>query len=116
MSNFELVFPPPKFVIRRSAPSRFDRYRSKSSGRPSSFAASASSQRFFRYFVSVADVSDTDHRHVFLESRVLLVPRVGRSRLEPLDEKQALDDAARLVQRAHGAGREHLHRDVAERG
>ena len=25
ITNFELVFPPPKFVMRRSAPSRFDR-------------------------------------------------------------------------------------------
>src|SRR5690348_11003478 len=40
-SSFELVLPPPKFVIRRSEPSRFDRYRSSSG--PSSFAATASS-------------------------------------------------------------------------
>src|ERR1700729_1205821 len=42
-SSFELVFPPPKFVIRRSDPSKFDRYL-KSSG-PSSFDATASSHR-----------------------------------------------------------------------
>src|ERR1035438_4368702 len=40
-SSFELVFPPPKFVIRRSDPSRFDRYRSNSG--ESSLAATASS-------------------------------------------------------------------------
>src|SRR5271155_5477220 len=45
-SSFELVFPPPKFVIRRSEPSRFDRYRSNSGA--SSFAATASSQRSSR--------------------------------------------------------------------
>src|SRR5271154_643926 len=45
-SSLELVFPPPKFVIRRSDPSRFDRYR-KSSG-ASKFAATASSQRSSR--------------------------------------------------------------------
>src|SRR5216683_4134261 len=45
-SSFELVLPPPKFVIRRSEPSRFDRYL-KSSG-ASSFAAAASSQRSSR--------------------------------------------------------------------
>src|SRR6266851_9468238 len=45
-SSFELVFPPPKFVIRRSEPSRFDRYLSNSGA--SSFAATASSQRSSR--------------------------------------------------------------------
>src|SRR5258708_29505760 len=45
-SSFELVFPPPKFVIRRSEPSRFDRYRSNSGA--SSFDATASSQRSSR--------------------------------------------------------------------
>src|SRR6266702_1406822 len=45
-SSFELVFPPPKFVIRRSEPSRFDRYLSNSGA--SSFAAIASSQRSSR--------------------------------------------------------------------
>src|SRR6266446_1654567 len=45
-SSFELVFPPPKFVIRRSEPSKFDRYRSNSGA--SSFAATTSSQRSSR--------------------------------------------------------------------
>src|SRR5258708_1128608 len=45
-SRFELVFPPPKFVIRRSEPSKFDRYLSNSGA--SSFAATASSQRSSR--------------------------------------------------------------------
>src|SRR5438445_10046832 len=45
-SSFELVFPPPKFVILRSEPSKFDRYRSNSGA--SNFAATASSQRSSR--------------------------------------------------------------------
>src|ERR1700733_4690169 len=45
-SSFELVLPPPKFVIRRSDPKRFDRYL-KSSG-PSRVPATASSQRSSR--------------------------------------------------------------------
>src|SRR5580692_1637806 len=45
-SSFELVFPPPKFVIRRSEPSKFDRYRSNSGA--SSFAATVSSQQSSR--------------------------------------------------------------------
>src|ERR1700729_4591211 len=47
-SSFELVFPPPKFVIRRSDPNRFDRYL-RSSG-SSSFDATASSQRSSKNF------------------------------------------------------------------
>src|SRR5258708_23806221 len=45
-SSFELVFPPPKFVIRKSEPSRFDRYRNNSGS--SNFDATASSQRSSR--------------------------------------------------------------------
>src|SRR5882757_9154368 len=52
--SFELVFPPPKFVIRRSEPSKFDRYRSNSGA--SSFAATASSQRSSRNRSPLCDV------------------------------------------------------------
>src|SRR6186713_473671 len=44
-SNFELVLPPPKLVIRKSAPSRLDRYLRSSKGRCSSAAASFSSHK-----------------------------------------------------------------------
>src|SRR6266513_5222787 len=46
-SILELVLPPPKFVIRRSDPNRFDRYRSNSA--PSRRLAIWSSQRSSRY-------------------------------------------------------------------
>src|SRR5215469_1837273 len=45
-ASFELVFPPPKFVILRSDPNRFERYRSNSGS--SRFEAAASSQRSSR--------------------------------------------------------------------
>src|ERR1700722_18417756 len=45
-SSFELVLPPPKFVILRSEPRRLDRYLNISGA--SSFAATASSQRSSR--------------------------------------------------------------------
>src|SRR5271156_4336290 len=47
-SSFELVLPPPKLVMRRSEPSRFDRYRNSSG--PSSFDATASSHLSSRNF------------------------------------------------------------------
>src|SRR6266851_9909953 len=46
-SILELVFPPPKFVIRKSDPNKLDRYRSNS-GPPRRFAI-WSSQRSSRY-------------------------------------------------------------------
>src|SRR6185503_10764639 len=68
-TNFELVLPPPKLVMRRSAPSRLDRYRSSSSGSPARADASVSSQRFCRNFV-VAVVSGTGQLHVVAEAAV----------------------------------------------
>src|SRR2546426_12768047 len=94
--NFELVFPPPKFVMRRSAPSRFERYRRSSSGCAASLAASASSQRFRKYLVAVEAVSGTRKLHVVLESAIFRVPPIRRDRLEPLDRKRPIDDRARL--------------------
>src|SRR2546430_9839083 len=46
-SILELVFPPPKFVTRRSDPNKLDRYRSNSA--PSRLFAIWSSQRSSRY-------------------------------------------------------------------
>src|SRR2546421_8228102 len=46
-SILELVFPPPKFVIRKSDPNKLDRYRSNSA--PSRLLAIWSSQRSSRY-------------------------------------------------------------------
>src|SRR5882672_10779318 len=91
-SSFELVLPPPKLVMRRSAPSRLERYRSNSSGRASSAAASRSSQRFCRNFVSIVAVSGTGELHVLLKPPVLRIPAVRRQRLESLDRERPLDD------------------------
>src|SRR6267142_578077 len=44
-SIFELVLPPPKFVMRRSAPSKLERYRNKDRGLPSNFVAVAGSHK-----------------------------------------------------------------------
>src|SRR6185436_12673362 len=74
--NFELVFPPPKLVMRRSAPSRFDRYRRSSSGCADSLTASDSSQRFCRYLVAVEAVSGTSELHVVLEPPIFQVPPI----------------------------------------
>src|SRR5207248_2829327 len=103
-SNFALVLPPPKFVIRRSAPSRFDRYFSRTSGSTPSRAASLSSHRLGRSFVSGANASGTSELQVIEEPPVLRVPAVGRRRLEALDRERSIDHRARLVQRPHGAG------------
>src|SRR6187431_3267809 len=92
-SNFELVLPPPKLVMRRSSPSRFERYRRRSSGEVS-LAASRSSQRFFRNFVAacpelgrgeVPDTSDTSQLHVILEAAVMSSPAIRRFGLETID-------------------------------
>src|SRR3954470_6386467 len=115
-SNFELVFPPPKFVMRRSSPSRFERYRSRSSGDDSIFAASRSSHRFCRNVVSLVEISDTGQLHVIEEAAVMRGPAIGGHGLEPLRGKRMLDDPARFANRADGARCEHLHADVAERG
>src|SRR5438128_8099692 len=84
ISIFELVLPPPKFVMRRSAPSRFDRYRSSSSGRDSSEAASRASHRSARNFVPAVTLSGTGQLHVLAETGVLRVPPIGGRRLESL--------------------------------
>src|SRR5206468_10888307 len=62
--NFELVLPPPKLVMRRSAPRRFDRYLRSSSGSLARFPASLGSQRFRRYRVEIDAVSGTGELHV----------------------------------------------------
>ena len=41
---------------------------------------------------------------------------IGVRRLEAFDRERPIDDRARLGERRHRAGRQHLHRDVAERG
>src|SRR6478609_7776826 len=84
ISTFELVLPPPKLGMHGSAPSRFDRERSSSSGAASSFAASASSHRFFRNRVSMVVVSDTSQLHVLVKAPVVSVPLIGVGRGEPL--------------------------------
>src|SRR6185295_1939110 len=110
--NFELVFPPPKFVMRRSAPSRFERYRRSSSGCADSVTASASSQRFCRYLVAVEAVSGTRILHVVLEPVIFAIPPVRGDRLEPFDRERPFDDRARLGEWTDGAGRPHLQADV----
>src|SRR5262249_27644700 len=113
---FELVLPPPKLVMRRSAPSRFDRYRSRFSGSPASAAAAPSSHRLLRSLVPAAAVSGTGALQVVDEAAILRVPPLRFRGLEALDRKRSLDDRARLVERAARAGAEHLDGDVAERG
>src|SRR6267143_5781153 len=115
-SNFELVLPPPKFVIRRSAPSRFERYRRSPSGRVARIAASRSSQRFCRNLVAPIAVSGTGELHVLLETAILGVPSVGGGRFETPYRKRSLDRVSRAGNRADRAGGHHLHRDFAERG
>ena len=44
------------------------------------------------------------------------VPPIGRDGIETFQRERAFDDLAGLGERGHRAGREHLHRDVAERG
>src|SRR4029079_8012778 len=114
-SNFELVLPPPKFVIRRSAPNRFERYRSNSSGRSASPAAIFSSQRSSSK-PDAATVLDTHDLPILLKPAVVRGPAIARRGIESLDRKGLFDDRPRLGERAHRAGREQLHRDVAERG
>src|SRR5690349_390613 len=92
MSNFELVLPPPKLVMRRSSPSRFDRYCSSASGLSLRAAAFFSSQRFFSSEVSFVDESDTSQLHVVPEPPVMRVPAIGGRGLEPLHRKRSFDD------------------------
>src|SRR5262245_38778443 len=113
--NFELVFPPPKLVMRRSAPSKLDRYRSSSSGSSTHRAASSSFHRLSRNFVAVTLASGTSEFQVVEEASVVRIPLVRGGGLEAFHGKRALDDRPRFRERWHGPGREHLHRDVAER-
>src|SRR5262245_16287498 len=83
-SNFELVLPPPKLVMRRSSPSRFERYRSSSSGLAARPEAVRSSHRFCRRVSSFVDDSDTGQLHVIPEAAVVHVPAVGGRGFEAL--------------------------------
>src|SRR4029077_14187257 len=115
-SSFELVLPPPKFVMRRSAPSRLERYRRSSSASAESAVASRSSHRFSRYLVAGLTLSGKGQLHVLSDARVLGVPSFEVLRLESLDGKRALDDPPRASERRNGVGRHHRHRDVPEGG
>src|SRR6187455_741287 len=94
--NFELVLPPPKFVMRRSAPSRLERYRSSSRGRSSIAAAFFSSHRSCNKPDAVGELAgaeplesslDTHDLPIFLEPAVVRRPAIGRHRIESLDGK-----------------------------
>src|SRR5256884_8347477 len=71
-SILELVFPPPKFVMRRSDPNKLDRYLSNSA--PSRVLATWSSQRSSRYrsfsldFMGNFDTSKIDRKSTRLNS------------------------------------------------
>src|SRR5262245_36350956 len=97
--NFELVFPPPKLVMRRSAPSRLDRYLSSSSESSTHRAASSSFHRFSRNFVALTLVSGTREFQVVEEAPVLRVPCVSGYGLEAFDGKRSLDDGPRVGER-----------------
>src|SRR5262249_59434509 len=88
-SNFELVLPPPKLVIRRSAPRRFDRYRNRFSGSAASAAASLSFHESSRNLVSTAATSGTGALQVIHETAMLRVPAIGIRRLEPLRRERS---------------------------
>src|ERR1700687_71974 len=113
-SIFELVLPPPKLVMRKSAPSRFDRYLRSDSSLPVSFSATRSSQRSFNRTSVV--VSDIGRFAVLLESLGFAIPSIGIAGLEHVGGERSIDDRAGLLERAHRAGGDHLHRDVAKRG
>src|SRR5918999_6179532 len=91
-SNLELVLPPPKLVIRRSAPRRFERYLRRSSGAPARDAASRSSHRSRRNLVATVTASDTGELHVLLEPMIVRVPHISGARFESFHRKRAVDD------------------------
>src|SRR5215467_14566025 len=112
-SNFELVLPPPKFVMRRSAPRRFERYCNRSSGLLLRTSALPSSHRFCSKLVAVSRAGIS---HIIPKTRVVCIPSARRPRLKSLQSARPVDHLASRGERWRGSGREHLHRDVAERG
>src|SRR5215469_10562257 len=111
-SILELVLPPPKFVIRRSAPRRLDRYRSRRSSLPCNCFASRSSQRSFRYVISV--VSGINHLSVMLEAIGFFAPLVGVLWLENLYGKRPLDNRSHFLQRIGLSGGKDLDRSIPQ--
>src|SRR5229473_1614038 len=113
-SIFELVLPPPKFVIRKSAPSRFDRYRRSDSGRPSSASASRWSQRSLRWWSAI--VSGIGGFTVLLKTLRFSGPFLRLLRVESLCRERSVDDRARVGERRGRAGGHDLDGDVPESG
>src|SRR4051794_15306952 len=91
-SILELVLPPAKLVMRRSEPSRFERYRSKSGS--SSLSATAGSQRSSRNFKETVEAAATDMFSPTGES-VGLTLSYRKSNREPVSVRDLTDDGAK---------------------
>ena len=113
-ANFEPVLPPPKFVMRRSAPSRFDRYRRSSSGLASLRGRFARGPEIFQIRGQLLGQT-TSGLQVAVKTSIVCIPAVGSNRLEAFDRERMFDDEPRFVERRHGLGGHHLHGNVAER-
>src|SRR5215470_6443416 len=111
-SNFELVFPPPKFVIRRSAPSRLERYRNSPKGLSSRLRAQRSSHRSLsRSSFCVSGINDL---RVVSEPRELPIPFLGLTGLKNLDGEGAIHHGTDFRKRGGHSGRKNLHGDVSQ--
>src|SRR5690348_9689410 len=84
-SIFELVLPPPKLVIRKSAPSRLERYRKRANWFPDSCSAFPSSHRSFKRVVSL--ISGIHDLAILFEAFGVAQPFVSVQRLEDLGGK-----------------------------
>src|SRR5205085_7757138 len=89
-SIFELVFPPPKFVMRRSAPNKLERYRRRANGFALSSRARLSSQRSFTCVVSL--ISGINNLAILLEAFGLPLPLVGFKWLKDFCRERAIHD------------------------
>src|SRR5580704_3140323 len=96
-SIFELVLPPPKFVMRRSAPSKFERYRKRDNGLPSSARACSSLHKSFKQVVPLT--SSISHLAVVFESLKMMFPLVGFCGLDNLSRERTVNYVANLFQR-----------------
>src|SRR5208283_3325467 len=99
-SILELVFPPPKLVMRKSAPSRFERYRKRASGLPANVSPSATVHRSFRCVVSLVSritISGINASAILLKTFRLLVPFVGFQRFKNFGGEGSIHNSANFL-------------------
>src|SRR6516225_9664729 len=113
-SILELVLPPPKFVMRKSAPKRLERYRRRARGLSDRVSAATLSQRSLMWVTSV--VLGIGKTTVLFKPFRGGVPLFGVARRECLRGEGAVDNFASFRQATNGSRCQQLNTDVAEDG